>query len=65
MDAGFILKVLILSAIISVSIKYGGPSLAIAPSVTNALILVFSPTLIVAMLLGTRLWRSRLSEDVK
>jgi hypothetical protein len=60
MQSLFVVKVLVLSTLISVGIKYGAPSLAIAPSVTNALILVFSPTLMVAMLLVTRLWRSEI-----
>lgn len=58
MQSLFILKVLLLSAVISVWIKYGAPSLAIAPSSANALILVFSPTAILTLLLAARWWRS-------
>ncbi|PSB00508.1 hypothetical protein C7B64_23125 [Merismopedia glauca CCAP 1448/3] len=58
MQSWFVVKVLVLSALISVGIKYGAPSLNMAPSTTNALILVFSPTVIMAVLLGNRWWRS-------
>lgn len=54
-QAGFILKVLILSAAISVLIKYGGPTLDIAATPAKALVAVFLPTLIVAIAL---LWRT-------
>ncbi|WP_445632134.1 hypothetical protein [Nostoc sp. DSM 114167] len=51
---GLILKLLLLSALLSVSIKYAGPSLPIPATATNALIIVFLPTAIVAIAL---LWR--------
>jgi len=51
-----ILKVFTLSAALSLAIKYAEPSLSIPSSDFNALIAVFSPSLIVAAILG---WRSR------
>jgi hypothetical protein len=54
-QAGFILKVLVISTGLSILIKYGGPSLSIAATPANALTLVFVPTLIVA---NGLLWRT-------
>jgi hypothetical protein len=53
-QAGFILKVLLVSAGLSILIKYGGPILSIPATPTNALMLVFVPTLIVAIALWQR-----------
>ncbi len=52
---GFLLKVLLLSAAVSVFIKYVGPSLSIPLSVTNTLIAVFFPSIALALVF---LWRS-------
>ncbi len=54
-QAGFVLKVLFLSAGLSILIKYGGPTLDIVPTPTNVLLTVLLPTLIVAIAL---LWRT-------
>ncbi|MEH2178427.1 hypothetical protein [Nostoc sp.] len=51
---GLILKLLLLSALLSVLIKYAGPSLPIPPTASNALIIVLLPIVIVAIAL---LWR--------
>jgi hypothetical protein len=51
-----ILKVFTLSAALSFAIKYAGPSLSIPSTDLNALIAVFSPSLILGAILG---WRSR------
>jgi hypothetical protein len=48
-QTGFIFKVLLISAGLSILIKYGGPILSIPATPTNALLLVLVPTL---------LWRS-------
>lgn len=53
-QTGFILKVLVVSAGLSISIKYGGPYLSIPPTPTNVLIVVFVPTLVMAIALGGR-----------
>ena len=53
----FLLKVLILSAGLSFSIKSGGPNLSIPSTATNALIAVLTPTIVVAILLGWRIWQ--------
>ncbi|WP_414755978.1 hypothetical protein [Anabaena sp. CCY 9910] len=50
----FVLKLLIISALISVSIKYVAPMWPIPATATNALILVLSPTIILAIAL---FWR--------
>lgn len=55
-QTGFILKVLVISAGLSVLIKYGDRLLDIAATPVNVLILVFLPTVIMAIAL---LWRSR------
>lgn len=49
-----LLKVLLLSAGISLLIRYGGPSLPIAPTPINALIAVFTPSLLLAIALAWR-----------
>ncbi|WP_413164401.1 hypothetical protein ACL6C3_00730 [Capilliphycus salinus ALCB114379] len=54
---GFLLKVLLLSAIVSVLIKYVGPSLSIPLSVTNTLIAVFFPSIAIAIILTWRATR--------
>ncbi|MDJ0517869.1 MAG: hypothetical protein QNJ74_16995 [Trichodesmium sp. MO_231.B1] len=51
----FILKVLILSAGLSLLIKYGGPYLSISSTAINALIAVLIPPIVVGILLGWRL----------
>lgn len=50
----FLLKVFLLSAAISVLIKYFGPNLSIPATTTNAIAIVVLPTLIMAI---TLLWR--------
>lgn len=50
----FVLKLLLLSALISVLIKYVAPYLSISATTTNALIIVLLPIAIVAIAL---LWR--------
>ncbi|AFZ12140.1 hypothetical protein Cri9333_1240 [Crinalium epipsammum PCC 9333] len=52
----FILKVLIVSAVLSTLIKYGGSSLSLASTPTLVLIVVFLPSLIVAIALWWRLY---------
>ncbi len=51
---GLILKLLLLSVLLSVLIKYAGSSLSIPPTASNALIIVLLPIVIVAIAL---LWR--------
>ncbi|QLE46875.1 hypothetical protein FD724_01000 [Nostoc sp. C057] len=51
---GFVLKLLLLSALLSLLIKYVGPSLSIPATGTNALIIVLLPIVIIAIAL---LWR--------
>ncbi|MEG4027728.1 MULTISPECIES: hypothetical protein [unclassified Microcoleus] len=55
-NTGFILKVFLISAVISLIIKYGGPIISIPLTAFNALIAVFTPSIILAAVLG---WRSR------
>ncbi len=56
---GFILKVVLLSAILSVLIKYGGPYLNIPLTAINALLAVFFPTVVIAVLFGWRTFRGQ------
>ncbi|MEH1971509.1 MULTISPECIES: hypothetical protein [unclassified Nostoc] len=51
---GFVLKLLLLSALLSLLIKYVGPSLSIPATATNALIIILLPIVIIAIAL---LWR--------
>lgn len=51
---GFVLKVFLVSAGLSVLIKYVLPNLSIPGTATNVLIIVFLPTVIMAIVL---LWR--------
>ncbi|PAX48943.1 hypothetical protein [Brunnivagina elsteri] len=51
---GFIVKVFFFSALISVLIKYVSPIISIPQSDINVLILVLSPTAIMAVLLSLR-----------
>ncbi|HAX78444.1 MAG TPA: hypothetical protein DCY88_22105 [Cyanobacteria bacterium UBA11372] len=53
-QTGFILKVLVISVALSVLIKYGGPAFPLGATSINALILVFMPTLILALALWMR-----------
>ncbi len=54
-NIGFVSKVLLLSTVLSVAIKYGGPFLAIAPGTINVAIAVILPALIMVIILGGRL----------
>jgi hypothetical protein len=51
---GFFVKLLLFSALLSVLIKYASPFLWIPATVTNALIMVLSPSVIMATAM---LWR--------
>jgi hypothetical protein len=51
---GFLLKLLLLSALISFLIKYASPMFLIPATSTNALILILLPTIIMTAVL---LWR--------
>lgn len=53
---GFVLKVLLLSAVVSVLVKYGGRFLPLSPTSVNALIIVLLPLVIVSLVLG---WRAK------
>ena len=55
--AGFILKVLLISAGLSLLLKYGGPLLSIPATTRNALIAVVVPPALVAIALGWRSWK--------
>ncbi|PIG94612.1 hypothetical protein [Gloeocapsopsis sp. IPPAS B-1203] len=53
-QTGFIFKVLLLSAFISVLIKYGGLYLPLSPTSTTALIVVLLPSIFMAIALFQR-----------
>ena len=52
MQLGFISKILIASAILSVAIKYGGRYLPIQPTNATAFTIVIMPSLIIGFILG-------------
>ncbi|RUS99573.1 hypothetical protein [Trichormus variabilis] len=52
---GFLLKLLLLSALISLLIKYAAPTFLIPETSTNALILVLLPTVIMITILLLRI----------
>jgi hypothetical protein len=52
-----ILKVLLLSAVLSLAIKYVAPNFNIPPTATSALIAVCFPTLVMAGILGWDSWQ--------
>ncbi len=53
----FILKVLLLSAGLSLGIKYIAPSFSIAATPANALFAVLSPTVVMLALLSWQAWK--------
>ncbi|MGF1479735.1 MAG: hypothetical protein ACFB4I_09620 [Cyanophyceae cyanobacterium] len=55
-QVGFIGKVILLSAVLAVLVKYGGSLLPLAPTPSTALVTVFFPSLTMAIALW---WRSR------
>ena len=57
---GFILKLLALSALVSVAIKYLGPQVSIAATDINALVIVLLPTVIMAIAL---FWRFQSAQN--
>ena len=61
-QAGFVLKVVFLSAILSFLIKYGGKFTPLTSTTLDALILVLLPTLILSLILA---WRWRQQEQTK
>jgi len=56
---GFVVKLLVLSGLLSVLIKYAGPILSIAATDTNALIIVLLPNVMMAIAL---FWRFQLAQ---
>jgi membrane protein implicated in regulation of membrane protease activity len=58
-NTGFILKVFLMSIALSLAIKYGGPILSIPSTNLNALIAVFTPSIILATILGWRAFQQQ------
>ncbi|WP_253256997.1 hypothetical protein [Microcystis aeruginosa] len=56
--SGFIIKIILISALISLGIKYLAPLLSIAPGPLNTLILVFTPFLFTVF----ALWRRTITD---
>jgi len=52
--AVFILKILIVSWLLSVLIKYGGEYLPLEPTTATALTIVLMPSLVIGLILGWR-----------
>ncbi|MDP5338335.1 MAG: hypothetical protein NWQ28_07135 [Nodularia sp. (in: cyanobacteria)] len=59
-NLGFMVKLLVLSGLLSVLIKYAGPHLSIAPTNTNALIIVLLPIVMIAIAL---FWRFKSAQS--
>ena len=55
-SSAFLLKLLLFSILLSLLIKYAAPFLSISATIANALIMVLSPTMIMATVL---IWRIR------
>lgn len=58
-NLGLVVKLLVLSGLLSVLIKYLGPNLSISATDTNALIIVLLPTIIMAIALFWRFQSAR------
>ncbi|AFZ30894.1 hypothetical protein Glo7428_2383 [Gloeocapsa sp. PCC 7428] len=56
-QTGFIFKVLLLSAVISILIKYGGAYLPLLPTSINALMIVLLPSIAMAIALYQRYYQ--------
>jgi hypothetical protein len=56
---GFILKVVLVSTILSLLVKYGGRILSIPPTPTNASIAILIPPILMALVLWWRLLRKQ------
>ena len=50
--AGFIFKILLVSTLLSILIKYGGEYVPIQPTTTTAIIIVLFPSVAIGFLLG-------------
>ncbi|AHJ29396.1 hypothetical protein PN465_02615 [Nodularia spumigena CS-584] len=53
-NLGFVVKLLVISSLLSVLIKYAGPNVSIMATDANALIIVLLPTVMIAIAL---FWR--------
>lgn len=58
-QAGFILKVLVISTAVSALIKYGGPALSVPATPAIVLTFVVLPTLVMVIALFTRYTKGR------
>ncbi len=61
-QVGFILKIVLLSAILSFFIKDGGKFIPLTQTNLNAIIIVLLPTIILSLVLG---WRWQQQEQTK
>ncbi len=59
-EVGITLKVLVLSILLSVVIKFAGPALSIPPTTPVALAMVLLPALLLGLALAWRGWQQRL-----
>jgi hypothetical protein len=62
---GFIVKVMVLSAVIATAIKQVGPQLQIPTTATSAMIGVTLPALIMGVVLSWRTWNYRSNTSSK
>lgn len=61
-QAGFIIKILLLSTGLSFLIKYGGQQLSFEPTNTIAITVVLLPSLIIGLFLGRQYYQKFMSE---
>lgn len=55
---GFIVKIVAISVLLTVAIKYGGPILPIQDNPATVLIIITAPSMILAIVLGWRWYKS-------
>lgn len=58
-QVGFIVKILLISTLLSLLVKYGGKMLYIAPTSINASIAIALPPILMGLMLWWRLVRKR------
>ncbi len=64
-NTGFVVKVLLASALLAIAIKYAGPLLQVPPQSGFALGLVLLPPTILAIALGWRSWQQHQSHEIR
>jgi hypothetical protein len=58
-NLGFVVKVMVISALIAIAIRFGGPLLVVQATPETVLFVVLFPSVALGMALGWRAWRLR------